>query len=345
MRRVFHGGIDRENFIDFSISINPIKPPFFDDLFTDELIKYVQKYTYVEWLEEKFNQKYGEDTVILAGATEAFQIIGSTLMENAQVIIPTPNYGEYAPVARLKAHKVHFVNILDINRKTLDYSKLTNYIDDLRKKLKNNKKMLIIFSNPNNPTGYYEKNIVSHINSIQTLDERIIIVIDEAFLDFIPAEERTDLSNLENVILIRTFTKFYGIPGIRVGYVKSKRYKRLFKNYRAPWGIGAAGYLFLKLLLDEEQVKLAKFEKDTIKYLQQEREKFQRYIYFPSSVNYFTVKVGQTNRILHELHCQKLHVRTLYDFGMDQFIRIGLKERQLNQKILDFLNQKSSEFG
>lgn len=146
--KIFHGGINREEFTDFSISVNPIKPPFFEKLFSNKLVEYCGKYTYIEQLEEKFAKRYGENTVILAGATEALQIIGFTLMEDSEVIIPIPSYGEYARIASFKAHRIHFVDILDYKNRKLDYSILENYIKDLKEKTDRGKTQLLSWETP-----------------------------------------------------------------------------------------------------------------------------------------------------------------------------------------------------
>lgn len=335
INRVFHGGIKDNNFTDFSISVNPISPPFVDKLFSKQAMKVNQRYTYIEWIEDSFRQRYGEDTVVLAGATEAFQIIGFTLMKDSEVVIPKPNYGEYSRVAHFSAQKTHFVDILDIDGKRLDYSRLFEYI---QKENKKSRKITVIFSNPNNPTGYFESDLINYIKSFQAF-ENILFIVDEAFLDFLPEEERTDLSFLENVICVRTFTKFYGLPGIRVGYVKTTRYRKLFETFRAPWATGGCGYLFLKLLLQESRENLKLFEKRTIEFIKTERQKFQRYIYFPSKTNYFTVKIPDLDEFMDKLHRNKIHIRTLHDMGMPQFVRIGIKDQKSNEKLLKVMGE------
>ncbi|GAB4317659.1 MULTISPECIES: aminotransferase class I/II-fold pyridoxal phosphate-dependent enzyme [Pseudothermotoga] len=341
--KIFHGGINREEFTDFSISVNPIKPPFFEKLFSNKLVEYCGKYTYIEQLEEKFAKRYGENTVILAGATEALQIIGFTLMEDSEVIIPIPSYGEYARIASFKAHRIHFVDILDYKNRKLDYSILENYIKDLKRKNRSGKNTVIILGNPNNPTGYYEKNIASFVD--RNIDERTTLVIDEAFVDFIPEKDRVDLSDFENTILIRTFTKFYSIPGIRAGYVKSKNFKSLFESYRSPWAVGAMGYLFLETLLREDIYALNRFEKNTVEYTERERKKFEDFTYFISNTNYFVAEIGDVEKFLQILHHNKMHVRTMYDFKMPKFVRIGLKDEQSNEKLLNLLRDWRESYG
>ena len=83
-----HGGVKEENVVDFSISVNTFIPDF---IILEDNLKYEKKYTYVEWIEEDFRKIFGEESIIIAGATEAFHIIGWTIMRDASVIIPQPN--------------------------------------------------------------------------------------------------------------------------------------------------------------------------------------------------------------------------------------------------------------
>jgi len=142
-----HGGVKDENIIDFSISINAYIPDF---IVLEDNLRYERKYTYVEWIEEDFRKIFGEECIIVAGATEAFHIIGWTLMRNASVIIPQPNYTEYERVAKFSSTNIRKVWILE--NKGLRVERLLPIIDEEVKKYG---KVVLITGNPNNPTGIY----------------------------------------------------------------------------------------------------------------------------------------------------------------------------------------------
>jgi len=87
---------------------------------------------------------------------------------------------------------------------------------------------MIFICNPNNPTG----NIVVEKSSIEKMPAKLV-VIDEAFMDFLPNEMDYTLvwhaSKNEDIIVLRSFTKFFALPGLRIGYLIShpKTVKRL----------------------------------------------------------------------------------------------------------------------
>ncbi|WP_126993311.1 aminotransferase class I/II-fold pyridoxal phosphate-dependent enzyme [Thermosipho globiformans] len=316
-----HGGIKDETFLDFSISVNPIKIDWFDDVIRKEDIF---RYTYVDWIEDKFQKIFGK-SVIVAGATEAFHIIGYHILNDACVIIPRPNYSEYFKVAQFSAKEIktpwYFVS------KDLDLNVIEREIKLASKKFK---KIVLILGNPNNPTGIYKD-----LEEFFKLNQNIDIVLDEAFIDFV--ENPKDYEKFDNVLLNRTFTKFFGIPGIRVGYVKTKKYQEIFKKYRMSWAIGGMGYTFLNTLLKNiDTVNI--FKNRTISFIKEQKEKFKDFIYTKSDTNYFLVDVSDIDNFLNFCHSRKIHVRDARNFGLN-LVRIGLKDKKSNEKLLNTLRK------
>ncbi|NOZ83663.1 MAG: aminotransferase class I/II-fold pyridoxal phosphate-dependent enzyme, partial [Epsilonproteobacteria bacterium] len=253
---VIHGGT-QNSLLDFSISVNPYRPVWSKNIFL-RFPEMSLKYSYIEWIEEEFCKIYGEDSVILAGATEALQILSFTLMDNAAVVIAEPCYGEYERVGSFKAKK-----IIKITPKSdeLNLSSAFNAAKNLRK---NGDKTVLIFANPNNPTGRYFRGIAEDIKELT--DIGVIVIIDEAFIDFV---ENPD--EFSNAVRIRSFTKSYGMPGIRVGYAKTDRFGKLFKAHRMPWASGASGFLFLEYLLADN----GKFLSESMPKIRKEYKRFE----------------------------------------------------------------------
>lgn len=325
-----HGGVKEENIIDFSISINAFTPDF---IVLEDNLKYEKKYTYVEWIEEDFRKVFGHDSVIVAGATEAFNIIGWTIMRDASVVIPQPNYTEYERMATFSSANVRKVWMLE--EKTLKFERLLSVIDEEVRKYG---KVVLITGNPNNPTGIYE-DISKFIKTIYNLySDRVIVVLDEAFIDFVTKENITpiDLDKFENVILVRTFTKILGIPGVRIGYVKTKKYQHIFENYRSPWAIGGMGYGVIEQIIKNYR-EYERFIEDTATYYDKERQKFNEFIQFPSSTNYFVCHVRDEEKWFEFAKKNNVHTRKMDDFGMEGYIRIGLKSRKENEFLYELL--------
>ncbi len=329
-----HGGVKDENIIDFSISVNTFVPDF---IVLEDNLRYERKYTYVEWIEEDFRKIFGHDSVIVAGATEAFHIIGWAIMRDASVIIPQPNYTEYERVATFSSANVRKVWILE--EKTLKFEKLLPVIDE---EIRKYGKVVLITGNPNNPTGIYE-DISKFIETIYDLyDDKVIFVLDEAFIDFVSKDKIVpiDTDKFENVLLVRTFTKILGIPGVRTGYVRTKKYKSIFERYRAPWAIGGMGYGVIEQIIKNYQ-EYERFTQDTATYYDDERQKFAEFIELPSSTNYFVCHVGHEEWF--ELEKQKkIHTRKMHDFGLEGYVRVGLKSQKENELLYELLKSYMS---
>lgn len=334
-----HGGTRDESMIDFSISVNPFVPPFYDEIMRRST-RYARRYNYVEWLEPDFRKIFGDDTVIMAGATEALHIIGWFFLRDANVIVAWPNYTEYLRVADFCANKVIRVPIMrDLE---VNYEDLRSAIG---KELNSHWRVVVFFGNPNNPTGVYSD--VSRL--IETYPEyqdgRILFVIDEAFVDFVDDSERIplDTKRFKNVILLRSFTKICGLPGVRVGYVKGA-YAEVFERYRMPWAIGADGFAFLEVLL-ERYGEYLEFVKNSRGFLAGERARFRDWTLFKSSVNFVLLEVGDADHFLDFARGYRIHVRRTDDFGLKGFVRVGLRSSEENEILLCCLEDFRSRFG
>ena len=333
--RKFHGGIKDEDILDFSISVNPFVPGFILQVLNKKL-QNLRRYTYTEWVEELFRKYFGNNSVIVGGATEAFHILGWTLMEDAHVIIPTPNYTEYGRVATFKAKEIIKVNYVEAKEIELDI--LKNVLETTATKLKKHKKIIVITGNPNNPTGICKDYSILLDWSLNRYETDVIFIIDEVFIDFVPEKMRIELDEkiYPNLILVRSFTKILGLPGVRVGYVKSSQFKELFEKYRMPWAIGGDGYTLLEAIVENKQ-NYEYFVRQTQQYFAEQRERFSEFIYYPSLTNYIVVKVGDVKKFIAKLNKEHMHAREMFDFGINDSVRIGLKKPEDNEKMLDFL--------
>ncbi len=327
---MIHGGVKQKDFLDFSISVNPLKPSWLSELDLSQ----IYRYTYVEWLEEDFRKKFGDDAVLTAGASEALQIIGWELLKDATLIVPIPNYYEYFRIAEFSNSQVVQIKVFDDEFKNYDFSKVYSTAKQLRAR---NKKVVFITSNPNNPVGKF-LDLSQLLNELILLD--VLCVIDESFIDFVPKqvveEFEKSIKFTDKLIRIRTFTKIFAVPGIRVGYVKSHSYQDVFLQRRVPWGIGGIGYSFLELLLKND---CEEFIKETVEYVQKEKSRFEKFNVVESDVNYFLLKVKNVDALLLKLANEKIAVRDARNFGIGNYVRIGLKDTLANEKLVDALTK------
>ena len=120
----------------------------------------------------------------------------------------------------------------------------------------NNKVSLIILSNPNSPTG-----TILNTNQIKKILDKakrnnIMVVIDEAYYGFSKVTSMNLLNRYKNLIILRTFSKAYGIAGLRVGYVISNpKIIKKFNNIRPMYEINSLGILAANILMKNQFIK------------------------------------------------------------------------------------------
>lgn len=252
----------------------------------------------------------------------------------SNVIIPTPTYGMYQVACAVNDIEVKSVN-LDENF-DLDLEKTLNAIDS-------NTKMIFLCS-PNNPTG----NLLS-VERIKCLAKSFegIIFIDEAYIDF--AEENSfinQISDFNNVIISRTFSKAWGLAGVRCGYCIADEFiiNLLFK-VKAPYTINKLTSnairkaiqnserknLFVKNIIEEREKLIIELSKlDVVKKI------------FPSAANFLLVEMNNAKFVFDYLNDKKIRVRMRNDEDrLKNCLRITVGNQEENELLIKTLRELS----
>ena len=288
-------------FIDFSISVNPYIPEWIDKVF-ERAKEISNKYIYWENLEEELGNLINEKISVVAGTTEALYLVG-IITTGRRYIIPKHTYGEYERIGKIFASKI-----------------LKLPMDEISENIRKND--VIFLCNPNNPDGkYYSKEDFKPIIDVVE-DTNSLLILDEAFVDFL---ESRDKIMGENIINLRTFTKSYGVPGIRVGYIIG--HDRMFRNIRMPWSIGSLGYSFLEFVIRDE----FKFLKETIPKIWKEKIFLERNLNVKSDVNFFIKNVGNARNVVKDLKKRGVLVRDCTSFNLPNYIRFSVRRREENK--------------
>ncbi|WP_457753453.1 aminotransferase class I/II-fold pyridoxal phosphate-dependent enzyme [Thermococcus sp.] len=305
----YHGGAREEGLLDFSASLNPYLPEWIDDMF-ERAKELSNRYLYWESLEEELSSLIGEKVTVTAGITEALYLLGILAMkERRKVIIPEHTYEEYERIAKIfNAEVVKAPN---------NPEALAEFVA---------KRSIVFFCNPNNPDGrYYSPKRLKHlIQAVEDTDS--LLVLDEAFIDFVKDARSPEG---ENIVKLRTFTKSYGLPGIRVGYVIS--FDSAFKSVRMPWSIGSLGYAFLEFVIGDEFKHLKK----TLPLIWKEKEHIEKALDVKSDANFFIKNVGDAKRAVEFFKKKGIAVRDCTSFGLPRYIRFSVRKREENEKLIN----------
>ena len=303
----YHGGAREEGLLDFSASLNPYPPEWLDEMF-ERAMEISNRYPYYEKLEEELAELVGEPLTVTAGITETLYLLGILALRGRKVVIPRHTYGEYERVARIFGARV----IKGPN----EPAKLAELVD---------RDSVVFFCNPNNPDGrfYRVKELKLLLDAVE--DKGGLLVLDEAFIDFVKNAESPEG---DNIVKLRTFTKSYGLPGIRVGYVLG--FEDAFRSVRMPWSIGSTGVAFLEFLLEDGFEHLRK----TMPLIWGEKERLEKALGVKSDANFFIKRVGNPREFVEALKKHGILVRDCTSFGLPKYIRFSVRKPEENSVLI-----------
>ena len=333
---MIHGGDIYHNKvnIDFSVSVNPLPVP---DNVTDALkdcIGEIGRYPDIECseLSEKVSCKLGvkkENLVFSNGSSEIFMAIAHALRAR-KVLIPVPSFYGYE-----YAFSGNCEDMLFYPMKEEDGFKLT---DEILGHITSDLDALVI-ANPNNPTGaMIEEALLSKILN-KCLNENVRVIIDECFIEF--ADEKRSLigkiNDHENLCIIRSFTKIYAIPNVRLGYMicSDLKFVKEVRKHLPEWNVSgfaqAAGKECLKC--DEYVRKSVEYTRSEKEFLENEFAKLKIKT-FPSDCNYILIC---SELPLYDLFLEKgIMIRNCDNFrGLKKgYYRIAVKSHGENIKLI-----------
>lgn len=150
-----------------------------------------------------------ENILVSAGSSFLLELITKYVsLDKGHIIIPDPSFTIFAPIAEFLGMSKSVIELND--KKKIDLEKMKSSIQKDTK--------LIYICNPNNPTG----DLLSRAeieNFIKSIPDNIIILVDEAYIEFTTQKSLSDLVDVyKNLIVTRTFSKLYGFAGARLGY-------------------------------------------------------------------------------------------------------------------------------
>lgn len=186
---------------------------------------------------------------------------------------------------------------------------------------------LVYLASPNNPTGV-ALSIDDIERLVEVIPEHVVLVLDEAYREYLAPEERIDASHLlhkrENLLIMRTFSKIYGLAGLRVGYgLGHLALLQILRRLQLPFSVSSLAQAAATAALEdgafaEESSAVNASERIRLAALLRERG----IEYVPSTANFLLVRVGQGARCANELMRRGVIVRPLDNYGLDEWMRI-----------------------
>ena len=224
---------------------------------------------------------------------------------------------------------------------------LTNHAVDLEEVKRNitNKTKVIWLCNPNNPTGtFFESEQLQKF--LDEIPSRIVVVLDEAYYEFVTSDKYPNSVDLiekySNIIILRTFSKVYGLASLRVGYgIANAEFIDFINKIRLPINVNATAQIAALASLKDIDFKDSVIKNNILGkefYYKSFRELNLEYI--PTEANFIMVNVEKDSVIVvDEILKRGISLRSGLEFGMPTWIRISIGRPEENQLVIKNLKE------
>ena len=336
-------GLNPDKIIDFSASINPLGCP--EEVHKVILERFVDIRNYPD--SECVNLKKAiadkipcndSNIIVGNGSNELFYLIPRA-MKPKQGVLLQPTFSEFKDA--LSSANVEVVELANNDGNfPLINTNLSN--------LMNIEDGMVFLCNPNNPTG--QLTLKSDILELIKGNSNRLIVVDEAFMDFVDDSEKYSVIKeaplIDNLIVVRSLTKFYGFPGLRLGYlVANESNVNKLMQFKEPWTVNTFAQIAGDVAIND-----AEFAVNTRQYVSCEKA----FLYegltdikgirpLQPSVNFILVRIHNaeitSSGIQDLLINDNIIIRDCSNFiGLsDKYFRVAVRTRKENQKLLSAL--------
>lgn len=345
----FHGGYrgNASKMLDFSININPLGMPsrLKYDLIAamDELGKYPE--ILGETHRDGLAQELGVDAnqVILGnGAIELIYLFARGLCRSdSRAMIVVPTFNEYRRALEMNG----WADVCEWEAGEAADFRINP--DALAEAIEEKKPNVVFICNPNNPTGMaYSCDYLR--NLMDDCSPNTLWFIDESFIEFSAKESCLTLVADEHrpIVLLRSMTKFFGVPGLRIGYaVGHEAIIHAMERYKEPWSINTFALEAVDTVYRDK-----KYIRNTKEYIKKERRrvfvalsKLNGLKVYQSAADFHLcrLKCGTAEALNEGLNAQGINIRTCDDFtglGPDYF-RIAIKKKEDNDLLIKALSR------
>lgn len=329
-----------DHYIDFSANINPLGPPLSLKEKWGQAFELINDYP--DPKAYKFSLKAAEKEGLPMnwilpgnGGSELIALI-ARMIAGKRVLIVQPAFSEYEEACKANGCQIGY-HVLEEGKWELKSDSLIQKLDHYD---------ALFLCNPNNPTGKsFSRSAISHVLE-ESSTRNCFVIIDEAFYDF--TEEVHSFASYipiyPNLMILRSMTKMYSIPGIRLGYVIARPpVLEKMASFQPHWSVNA-----IALMAGEECLKAVEHEQNTRQYIGKQRSRlvkfFQEkgYEVSNSSVNFYLLRdpnhIDQLPLIQFLLE-NGIVPRHTYHFPSleGSWIRLAIKRKKENDRLMEVL--------
>ncbi len=197
---------------------------------------------------------------------------------------------------------------------------------------------MVFIANPNNPTGTFApyEQIEVFLKSVPGC----IVVLDEAYNEYLPPDMRVDtvkwLKRYPNLVITRTFSKAYGLAGLRVGYaLANPAVADLMNRVRQPFNVNSIALTAAAAALDDMEFVARSYAENRsgLKVIE-EGARALGLEYIPSFGNFITIRVGRAAEVFKRLLKRGVIVRPVTGYGLPEHLRVSIGTPEENERFL-----------
>lgn len=359
-----HGGdiYSQDVFLDFSVNVNPLGPPESVKEAVRQAAEYCGLYPDIQCrrLRAALAAHYQIDEEMIVCANGAADLIYLLIfaLQPHYALLPAPTFSEYRQALNALGCRIFSVPFTREEGFIINVEKL---IREAKKRIEQKTPPEILFlCNPNNPTGFVTGRKDMEILAAFAEEEGIRLVVDECFMDFLEEDRKEEnknplfpensllplLNRFPHMVIVKAFTKIYGMAGLRLGYGLSAdpRLMQKISSVRQPWSVSVPAQMAGIAALKERDylLKTKTIVREGRKQLDQGLSRLG-FLVYPSRANYLFFKdlrEGAEDGRFYQ-HCleKKILLRSCADFeGLDKsYYRVGIKTKKENDGLLRVL--------
>lgn len=341
--------LQRGEVLDFSSNVNPLGPslkaleaieknswqiPFYPDPESTSLKEAIARY---------IGGITAENVIIGNGSCELIYLFAESFADRGtEILIPTPTFGEYEKAAKKMGGKIKVLPPAPGFR-----LRSKDLLDKVSSKTR-----VVFLCNPNNPTS----TLISSENILEmaeeTLRRDILLFIDEDFMEFVHKKRRFSLADkvraFRNILVLRSFTKTFGLTGLRVGYgIACRDIVEVLGKVKIPWNVNCLGQVAAEAALQDPE-----YLKRTEKLIEEEKafllnglSRVGDFKVFPADANFILVDIRRSgltaSRLKEKMLERGILIRDCSSFtGLDEYhIRIAVRTRRENERLLESMRR------
>ncbi|NNJ84661.1 MAG: cobyric acid synthase, partial [Gammaproteobacteria bacterium] len=382
-------GCAADELLDFSANINPLGPP---ESLRRTISRHLESVTHYpdphcRALREAIAAMHSitpEQVVCGNGSTELLYALplafshrlSATSSVVNQAVIPVPSYLDYATAFTRAGLRITSIPLDAVQGFAIDWQRVDRALVFYRRNFERNdgqahsgsgcvgpgrpemSRSVVIVGQPGNPSGA----LFDPADLLDVADRHpdTLFVVDEAFADFVADDSASVLRGCaphHNIIVLRSMTKFYGIPGLRLGYALAPEpLARQLAAFLPPWSVGSLAQAVGVAVLEDRA-----YANETRITVSRLRQQLQRGLLdfanpgdmtiFPSAANYLLIRLERSDldapRLARELLAYRIAIRVCDNYeGLDsRYFRVAVRTENENARFLDALSQVLGDGG